>query len=253
MNAKTILLSLTMLALSAGLIQAQGTESVINVDFQPGPSGSAHSTTYTGSGALDDADHDFWNAVEPPVDGYASSWGSGGNFSFVGTYSLGALLDSEGAKTPVEVSISEGVPRGTTFAVNPENLWAFEHVADDAKDLMKDYLIAPGGGTNLVVISPLVRGARYTLYLYGAGDQDAHQTAFTVGGLTKTTEGVPNASHDMRNGGDYVVFENVEAVDGSLSILYVGAGSSRDGNFNGFQLKGKLPDMDADSPGGNVP
>ena len=57
-------------------------------------------------------------------------------------------MDSAGGMTLVTLTINQGEPLGTTFAVNPENKWTYSHVADDAKSLMKDYLIAPGGGTN---------------------------------------------------------------------------------------------------------
>ena len=134
-----------------------------------------------------------------------------------------------------------GEPLGSTFACNPDNTWAYSHVADDAKNLMKDYLIAPGGGTNAVVIGNLDSGSRYTLCLYGAGDQNTHQTKFTIGSASKTTSGVPHENHKLKADGDYVVFENVAAVDGSITIYYVAAGPSRDGNFNGLQIKGSFP------------
>lgn len=213
----------------------------INVDLQPGPSGNRFAATHAGPGALPDPGRDTWNAVAPPVDGYASSWGSGGNFSFAGTFTSEPLFDSAGAPTPVVVTLSPGLPLGTTFAVNPANAWAYDHVATDARNLMSDYLIAPGNGTNTLVIRNLAPGAKYTLCLYGAGDQNTHQTAFTVGGVTKTTTGAPNDLHALTNEGDYVLFTEVEAADGTIAIHYTGAGLSRDGNFNGFQLRGEVP------------
>ncbi len=222
-----------------------GAESTVNVDFQPGPNGAAHSSDFFGQGALVDPGNDRWNAVAPPVDGYTSAWGSGGNFHFSGEHSSGGLVDSAGGMTLVTLTINQGEPLGTTFAVNPENEWPYSHVADDAKSLMKDYLIAPGGSTNSVVISNLVPGGRYTLYLYGVGDQNTHQTTFTIGAVSKTTTGVPHASHNLTRDGDYVVFTDVEAVGGSVTIHYVGAGTSRDGNFNGLQLRGELPALTA--------
>lgn len=233
--------NLPAILLCGSLVASAFSESVINVDFQPGPSGAIYSIEFSGPGALADAGHDRWNAVAPPVDGYASPWGSGGNFSFEGDFTTGALVNSEGQGTAVEISVKRGEPLGTTFACNPDNTWAYSHVADDAKNLMKDYLIAPGGGTNAVVIRNLKPGARYTLYLYGAGDQNTHQTKFTIGSVTKTTAGVPHESHTLKADGDFVVFEDVEAVGGEIAISYVGAGPSRDGNFNGLQIKGDIP------------
>ena len=151
------------------------------------------------------------------------------------------LLDSTGQETPVTVTVKRGTPLGTTFAVNPSNTWAYSHVADDAKALMSDYLIAPGGGTNEVTVNHLVPGSRYTFYLYGAGDQNTHQTTFTIGAKSQTTLGVPHDSHNLTPEGDYVVFTDVLADNGTVTISYVGAGASRDGNFNGFQMQGEWP------------
>ena len=149
-----------MLALAG---EGFGADATVNVDFQPGPSGAAFAVDFLGQGALADPGNDHWNIVAPPVDGYESLWGSGGNFNFAGSYTSGTLQDSSGGMTPVVLSVQEGVPLGTTFAVNPANVWAYDHVANDKKRLMSDYLIAPGGGVNHVVISNLLAGARYTL------------------------------------------------------------------------------------------
>lgn len=234
-------MSVAALGLGWGLMPACA-ESTINVDLQPGPSGATHSTEHSGQGALADPGQNVWNVVAPPVDGYTSAWGSGGNFSFPDTYSSGGLVDSSGGLTRVNLTVHRGDPLGTTFAVNPENAWPYSHLADNAKNLMKDYLIAPGGGTNAVVISGLVPGAKYTLCLYGAGDQNTHQTTFIVGGASQTTAGVPHeGSHNLTEGVDFVLFAGVEAAGGTVTIQYTGAGKSRDGNFNGLQVRGERP------------
>lgn len=228
-------------AFAAALLALRAAAGTLNVDFQPGPSGGAFSADFAGQGGLADPGHDTWNIVAPPVDGYASSWGSGGNFDFEDPFTSGDLFDSSGAATRVTVAVHRGAPLGTTFACNPANAWAYDHVAHDVRNLMSDYLIAPWNGTNTVVIRNLAPGAKHLLYLYGAGDQDTHQTTFQVGPVSKTTRGAPNESHAMAEGGEYVVFEDVEAADGAIEIRYTGAGPSRDGNFNGFQLRGELP------------
>lgn len=225
-----------------------GAQGTINVDLQPGPTGSDYSANYQGQGGLSDPGNDTWNAVMPPVDGYVSTWGSGGNFNFTDLFTSEPLFDSSGQATPMTISIAKGHPRGTTFAVNPSNTWAYDHVASDAKNLMSDYLIAPGGVTNHVQIHQLATGARYTLVLYGAGDQNTHRTSFTVGTNTLTTMGAPNDMHTMTEGGDYVIFRDVVAENGSLTIYYTGAGLSFDGNFNGFQLRGEWTTKPAGVP-----
>ena len=213
---------------------------IVAVDLQPGPTGNEFSAHHSGAGVLSDGAVITWNTVAPPVDGYSSSWGSGGEFALDGQYTSAPLVDAEGNTTRVTVSIARGSPRGTTFAVNPSNTWAYDHVATDAKNLMSDYLIAPGGGTNTIVIDHLVADAVYTLCLYGAGDQATHQTTFAVDGVSRATTGAPNDTHVMTEGGDYVVFKEVVAREGRIVIAYTGAGTSRDGNFNGFELKGDL-------------
>lgn len=237
--------------LAAAILMSRGAAAVlINVDLQPGPSGNAFSADFAGQGGLADPGHDVWNAVAPPVDGYASSWGSGGNFDFTNAFHSAALFDSAGRPTRVTLSVERGAPLGTTFAVNPGNLWAYDHVASDVRNLMSDYLIAPGNGTNRVVLHHLERGARHTLCLYGAGDQNTHQTTFTVGGVSQTTRGVPHELHTMKAGDEYVIFTGVVAsADGTIAIDYTGAGASRDGNFNGLQIRPEAPQAAAPAEG----
>ncbi len=229
--------------LAASAIACIG-DGVINVDLQPGPGGHRFSANHHGRGGLDDSTNGLWNAVMPPVAGYDSSWGSGGLFEFEGVYESSTLHDDAGVTTPVTISIHNGPPRGTTFAVNPGNTWAYDHVATDAKNLMSDYLIAPGGGTNIIRINNLKPGSSATLVLFGAGDQNTHRTTFAVGGQSLTTAGVPHEPHTLTEGVDYVVFRDVKTEDGSLVLTYTGAGASMDGNINGLQIRGEWVNTD---------
>ena len=229
----SITLSLTV------VFQTFGDGTTINVDFQPGPNGHKFSANYVGRGVLSADSNELWNAVMPTVAGYDSTWGSGGNFNFDGNFVSEPLFDSAGQITPVTVTIHSGLPLGTTFAVNPSNTWAYNHVASDAQNLMSDYLIAPGGSTNRIQIKNLTPGSVCTLVLFGAGDQSTHRTTFMVGTQTLTTAGVPEEIHTITEGGDYVVFRNIAVADGTLEVFYTGAGSSRDGNFNGLQIMGQ--------------
>ena len=228
----SITLSLTV------VFQTFGDGATINVDFQPGPNGHKFSANYVGRGVLSADSNELWNAVMPTVAGYDSTWGSGGNFNFDGNFVSEPLFDSAGQITPVTVTIHSGLPLGTTFAVNLSNTWAYNHVASDAQNLMSDYLIAPGGITNSILIKNLKPGSLCTLALYGAGDQNTHQTTFVVGTNSLTTRGVSHEIHSITEGGEYVIMRNVVVADGSLEIFYVGAGSSQDGNFNGLQIHG---------------
>ena len=207
----------------------------INVDFQPGGTGGGTAATFAAQGALF-SPGSIWNAVAPETDGASNGeFGSGGRFNFAGDpLVVGGLLDSEGAATGIGLELFKGDP-DSAFALNPLN--GFDaHIADNAKALMRDYLIS-GWGTNpnAVNITGLEPGSTYTLCLYGAGDNSAVSTKFTVNGVDVTTAGVPDGAHNLAEGQDYVICTGV-ASNGTISIEYMNNGESADGHFNGFQL-----------------
>lgn len=207
----------------------------VNVDFQPGGSGGGTSVTFSGQAALS-APGDTWNAVAPSTDGANNGeFGSGGRYDFGGDpYAAGSLLDSTGSATSVGVEIFKGDPDGS-FALNPLNGWE-TRLADDARDLMRDYLISGwDSDPNAVNIVGLPAGSSYILYLYGAGDNGAVSTKFTINGEDKATTGVPDVSHNLTEGEDYVVYTGV-TTSGTISIQYMNNGESTDGHFNGLQL-----------------
>jgi len=221
----------------------------INVDFQPGGAGGGTSVTFAGQGALASPGN-LWNAVAPSTDGSANGdFGSGGRLDFAGDpYDAGALLDSEGGATVISVEVFKGDP-DSAFALNPLNGWE-DRLADDARDLMRDFLVSGwDSNPNSINIINLDVGASYVIYLYGAGDNATIGAAFTIDGETKTTSGIPEASHNLTEGEDYVVFSGI-ASNGTITIEYMNNGSAWDGHFNGFQLVYTPPD---DIPPDDIP
>ncbi|MBU0679694.1 MAG: hypothetical protein KJ626_16450 [Verrucomicrobia bacterium] len=232
---RDLTLSVTM-ALLAGWLQSAAAEVVyVNVDFQPGGSGGGTSETFSAQGAVA-TPGSTWNAVAPSTDGANNgAFGSGGQFDFSGDpYVVTGLLDSEGAATGVGLEIFKGDPDGG-FALNPNN--GFDaNIADDAKELMRDYLISGWASeSNAVNIIGLPPGVHYTLVLYGAGDNDAVSSEFNIDGVITNTTGVPNGSHDLTAGQDYVVYSGITA-SGTITIWIRDNLESADGHFNGFQL-----------------
>lgn len=218
-----------------GLVSAARGQTIVNVDFQPGGTGGGTAATFAAQGAMASPGN-TWNAVAPSTDGTSNGeFGSGGRFDYGGDpLAVNGLVDSVGSNTAIGVEIFKGDP-DSAFALNPLN--GFDvNIADNAKQLMRDYLISGwGSNPNAVNIVGLPAGASYTLYLYGAGDNDAVSTKFTINGVDKATTGVPNGSHTLTLNQDYVVYTGV-TTSGTISIQYMNNGESADGHFNGFQI-----------------
>ena len=227
-----------VLAAVMGLAVSARSDVIINVDFQPGGAGGGTSVTFASQGAVASLGN-VWNATAPSTDGaFNGEFGSGGIFDFAGgSMTIASLLDSEGNATSIQLELFKGTP-DSAFALNPLNGGDF-NVANDAKDLMRDFLIATD--PNDVNISGLIDGGLYHLYLYGAGDNSSQQTTFTVGGVSQSTTGV-NGSHDLTEGVDYVVYNNVVASGGFIGINYTVADGASEGRFNGFQLVQVVPE-----------
>jgi hypothetical protein len=224
-----------LLGLAVSTVCGHAQTVIVNVDLAPGGSGGGTAVTFAAQGALASPGN-VWNAVSPSTDGTANGeFGSGGRLDFGGDpFSAGSLLNSTGGVTTISVEVFKGDPDGG-FALNPLNGWE-TRLADNARDLMRDFLVS-GYDTNpnAVNITGLSTGSSYVLYLYGAGDHGGVSTKFTIDGVDKFTTGVPETSHNLTEGEDYVVFSGI-ASNGTIAITYMNNGESGDGNFNGFQL-----------------
>ena len=248
MNKMTGIVCGVVVALFLGTMAWAG--QIINVDFQPGPTGDDSSVNYGGQGVLPDPLNDIWNVVAPGTGGeFNGEYGTGGFYNFEGaSFILSNLVDSTGAPTPVTVTVNKA-PLGNpaeserAFAIASNNLNSMANIATDALGLMSDYLITRNDGfdDNLVMISNLVTNGIYNLVLFGAGDFGDRNTTFIVGGIAKTTVGVPEGPHTLTEGQDYVVINGVVAEDGTIVITYLNGGENAEGNFNGFQLQAADP------------
>lgn len=237
MNRELVLLALLV---SGGFFQSVLGGQLINVDFQPGGFGGESASNYVGQGVITDPGNDVWNVVAPDTSGsFNGEFGSGGPLTFGGsTFESGLLLDSEGALTPVTVSVDLGDPEAA-FAVSSTNA-SIVDIATNAVALMSDYLIAQDDATSFV-INNLTNGGVYNLVLFGAGDLEFRNTTFIVGEVAKTTAGIPLGGHGLTESQDYVVFNGVIAHGGIIVVRYLNGGESTDGNVNGFQLQAADP------------
>lgn len=224
--------------MALGVAGQAKSDMVVNIDFQPGGAGGGSSVVYSGPGAAASPGN-LWNVLAPSTDGsFNGEFGSGGIFDFSGgSLVLGSLLDSEGNATGIQLELFKGTP-DFAFALNPLN-GGDVNVANDAKDLMRDFLIATDA--NDVNITGLVDGGLYNIYLYGAGDNSGQYTTFTVGGNSLSTTGVAG-SHDLTEGVDYVVFNNVIASGGFIGVNYTTASGAGEGRFNGMQIVQVVPE-----------
>lgn len=250
-------------AMSAAVVAAvtlpAAAATVINVDFQAGPTGNLTSANYTGQGAYPDPGNNTWNVIAPANDG-AFGGGAGGRWtSNVGPV---ALLDSSGAATTVAVTLYADPVNTGAYGAAAGNV----NVAQDAFNLARDYLIAFSSSAQRATIAGLDDNAWYDLYLYGSGDAALRRTLFEVTGANVAsqnlrTRGVPGGAHNLLKGLDYVLAPALRSSGGTLTLDYSTAGNSGnpEGVFNGFQLV-RRPDVyqvlisdqfDAGGPGSN--
>lgn len=235
-----------LLLLVSACVSHQALGYTINVDFQanvdvtPSNGSNVFSIDYSGTAAAPDTGT-VWNALAPGntgTDGYNFQDTNVGLYDRVtaGTPSYTNLLDSQGNVTPVGVSVDAGGAFSTSNSAS--NL---TNIATNAKDLMRDYLIAfdhyelPGPRT--VTISGLPAGQQVKLWLYGEGDQasNSRQTRFDANGVIGATVG-DNVNMPLTEGPHYVVLNGVFAdASGNIAIVYT-ANNVDEGPFNGFQM-----------------
>jgi PEP-CTERM motif len=235
-----------LLLMASALASHQAMAYTINVDFQakidvtPNNGSNVFSIDYSGTAAAPDTGT-VWNALTPGntgTDGYNFQDTNVGLYDRVtaGTPSYTNLLDSQGNATSVGLSVDAGGVFST--ANNAGNL---TNIATNAKDLMRDYLIAfdhyelPGART--VTVSGLPAGQQVKLWLYGEGDQasNSRQTRFDANGVIGATSG-DAVNMPLTEGPHYVALSGVFANgNGEISIVYT-ANNVDEGPFNGFQL-----------------
>ena len=190
-------------------------ETLINVDFNSSSAPFASWGTYTGSGPLGGG---TWNGITVSFDGQGGS-------SLANT----SLLDSTGASSGASIAITQfwtSYNLDTTTAAN---------IASGLQPLMADYLYLANEATSATVtLSGLGASTEWDIVLYAAQTND-HDSAFTIGGVTKATTD-PGAISTLTEPGQYVRFDSISS-DGSGTITIDWA---RNGNaisaLNGLQI-----------------
>lgn len=157
--------------------------------------------------------------IHGPAGGAGSVWNAWGPVP-------APMRDSAGNPTPVSFSVAGNGPYG--------DWWC-------DLELLCGGLYQAGGGGFPLVISGLVRGRTYDLYLASSRGGSGEATVFHC---ANKTDGAPDQTADNRaadngttwvRGENYVVFHNVEP-DESGSINITGQGLGDYAILNGFQL-----------------
>jgi PEP-CTERM motif len=228
--------------LSAGLLQAQTTAGLIDVQF----SGNSVGNDYGGGGltvgpaqtgaAVIGSAGDVWNAFNDSsfsFSSYPSGLSAGGlALNYVNGSSSGATL-----------SISDA--SGGSYNANEPN-WgntsAFTTAGSPYSNLMQDEIYSTPAAT--VTLSGLAASQNYELIVYSAGDSNLGGDTvkigtFTVNGVTQTTSWNGTTS-TLINGTTYDIFSATSDGSGNLVINFGGtpaaAGVNTETDFNGFQL-----------------
>ncbi|NQT53034.1 PEP-CTERM sorting domain-containing protein, partial [bacterium] len=230
-TSKAIVAFVAAIALTMGLAHAE----VISVDFQPGPTGDAQSATYVGTAGA--ASGPVWNPLAPNTNGAFNGAATSGGY-YTANLTSGPLLTSTGTATAVTTTLVADPGTGTgAFALGPA-LGTWPNIANDAKDLMREYLIAFNSTQQFTIDN--VSDGYYDLYLYGGADQNGRRTQFEVtgaslSGQSNINRGVIGGAHDLQRGFDYAVTRAVQPNAGTLTVQYTNAGNP-EGPVNGFQL-----------------
>lgn len=188
--------------------------NTINVDFN---TTAAASTTYSGTAAAPDTGT-TWNGVAI-VPGAAGS-----------TFTSGPLVASDGAATPVTVSLSNFLSYN-----------AAERPATLASALFTDFayqrVLGPGGPNAGFAIKGLDPASSYDLYIYGQnGGYGSTINLFTIDGVTQYTTNAGNIA-TLVKGTNYVVFSGLTpSAQGMITGVFNVAKVADNAAFNGLQI-----------------
>lgn len=220
---------LLLAVLSLSLFLSLGKASagmVVNIDI------NGYSTnTYTGQGAYITADAHRWNGFDLLGTVYFPPGSS--------PLSSGALVDSAGGATTVQVTLSD-VWRTFEYTIWNGGSYATGNALID--DIV--YAAAADHGNDGLfhtsfILSGLIPGAPYTLYLYGAAGKDLASTDFSVNSVVQTTTGRSSASTPaiFTLGADYTVYSSVPADGfGKITGYFKATGAGASGRLSGLQI-----------------
>lgn len=171
---------------------------------------------------------------------YASSWVLGGGTWNGVTVPFVANGGNSLASTPL--SNSTGASSGASIAITQfYSSWNLDttsaaNIASGLQPLMADYLFLSYAATSATVtLSGLGASTAWDIVLYAAQTTD-HDSAFTIGGVTKATTD-PGGISALTDPGQYVRFDSIAADEsGTITINW-----ARNGNaisaLNGLQVQ----------------
>jgi PEP-CTERM motif len=228
-----------ILLLSAGLLHAQTTAGLIDVDFNGNSVGDAYagggvSTGPTQSGAaLIGSAGDVWNGITDAQLG----WTDGPN-TINGPLSASglALNYADGSASGVSMSLTVD---GSYDANEPSwsNTSAFTTAGSPYSNLMQDLIFA--NSARSITLSGLAANQTFDLVLYNAGDQNVgagRTSSFTVNGVTQTSDW-DGLTSTLVAGVDYVNYASATSDGSGNLVINLGPGAgATEGDLDGFQL-----------------
>jgi hypothetical protein len=216
-----------------GLLQAQTTAGLINVDFNGNSIGNA----YGGGGAavgpiqsgaaLIGSAGDTWNGITDSLLTFSAYPG--------GVSASGLALNyADGSISGVTMSLTGD---GTYDANEPNwgNTSAFTTAASPYSNLMQDLIYA--NNPDNITLSGLAANKTFNLIIYSAGDQNVgagRTSTFTVNGFTQTSFW-NGATSTLIAGQTYVQFASA-TTDGSGNLLINYGTTGGETDLTGFQI-----------------
>jgi hypothetical protein len=231
-------------ALAAVAFSGLATASVVNIDFATSTSGG-----YTGL------------AAAPDTAGAGAQWNLAAYAGSEGSLTLNDLVDSTGAPTFFDFTLSGIDTLNSEGSQNPSGEMERQ---GGYTGLMRDYIRVDGVNSGTVAVatgkfSGLVVGASYDLYFYGQGELMApggsptlnrgQNSLFTVNGnsLQTSWDGTASGNGQLVEGIEYVKFTAV-AINGGLE------GGVIHFNWSNVVATGATPNAATDlAPNGNTP
>jgi len=226
-----------IICLSAGLLHAQTTAGLINVDFNGNSVGTAYAGGGTASPGPNQSGAAFIGSAGDTWNGIADSQLTFATYPSGITASGIALNYADGTSSGVTMSLTGD---GTYNANEPNwgNTSAFTTTASPYSNLMQDLIY--GNTAKSITLSGLAANQLFDLVLYNAGDQNVpggRTSSFTVNGVTQTSDWDGTTS-TLVAGVDYVQYLTaLSDGSGNLAVTFgPGAGAS-EGDLDGFQLQ----------------
>jgi hypothetical protein len=224
-----------IICFGGGLLQAQTTAGLIDVDFN----GNSISTAYNGGGpdpgptqsgaVLIGSTGDIWNGFSDSDLGFTTTPNTPGPISASGL----ALNYANGSSSGVLMSLTAS---SSYDAQSFGNHSPFVTAGSPYQNLMQDLLVA--NSLETVTLSGLAPNATFNLILYNAGDNNVgagRTSTFAVNGVTQTSDW-DGATSTLVAGVDYVNYSSVTSDGSGNLVIDYGLSSGGESDLDGFQL-----------------